>query len=437
MSVTTKISTFTKATKFLIFFIFVAIVSNTGFAKNAFKQSDVSKIRIAAVVNSKIISTRDLNDRIKLLRFISKVDAKIINSVDFRKRVLEQLVDEELENQEIKRLGIKVTSEEINSAKNIMEKRLRIPKGQLLNFLSANSLSKVDAIRQIKTSLGWTRVVQLRHKNQLKISDDEVNEIIDKIKGDIGTTQLLLSEILIKATDLRTEKDAKRLASKLYNEIRNGSDFSVLAQRFSDSGSSASNGRMGWIAADQLEPIFKIPLKSIKTGEVTKPIKTNYGYRLIRLEARKKVTEFDPLKIRVRLLQIFLPFQPNKTATQVKAHLSWVKNTLRNVNTCSKFRESTEKFSNAELQELGEFFMGELSVNLRKVVNNLKVGIPSKPLKTENGLSIINVCHRAFPRSIVPSREAVGRKLQGDKLETLAKKYLYDLRQAAFIESRI
>ena len=437
MSVTTKISTFTKSAKFLIFFLFAAIVSHTGFAKNAFKQSDVSKIRIAAVVNSKIISTRDLNDRIKLLRFISKVDEKIINSVDFRKRVLEQLVDEELEDQEIRRLGIKVTPEEINSAKSIMEKRLRISKGQLLNFLSANSLSKVDAIRQIKTSLGWTRVIQLLYKNQLRISDDEVNEIIDKIKGDIGTTQLLLSEILIKATDLRTEKDAKRLASKLYNEILNGSDFSVLAQRFSDSGSSASNGRMGWIAADQLEPIFKIPLKSIKTGEVTKPIKTNYGYRLIRLEARKKVTEFDPLKIRVRLLQIFLPFQPNKTATQVKAHLSWVKNTLRNVNTCSKFRESTEKFSNAELQELGEFFMGELSVNLRKVVNNLKVGIPSKPLKTENGLSIINVCHRAFPRSIVPSREAVGRKLQGDKLETLAKKYLYDLRQAAFIESRI
>ena len=107
------------------------------------------------------------------------------------------------------------------------------------------------------------------------------------------------------------------------------------------------------------------------------------------------------------------------------------------MNTCSKFRESTEKFSNAELQELGEFFMGELSVNLRKVVNTLKVGIPSKPLKTANGFSIINVCHRAFPRSIVPSREAVGRKLQGDKLETLAKKYLYDLRQAAFIELRI
>ena len=59
------------------------------------------------------------------------------------------------------------------------------------------------------------------------------------------------------------------------------------------------------------------------------------------------------------------------------------------------------------------------------------------PAKTANGFSIINVCHRAFPRSIVPSREAVGRKLQGDKLETLAKKYLYDLRQAAFIESRI
>ena len=94
MSVTTKISAFTKATKFFIFFIFVATVSHTGFAKNGFKQDDVSNVRIAAVVNSKIISTRDLNDRIKLLNFISKVDAKIINSADFRKRVLEQLVDE-------------------------------------------------------------------------------------------------------------------------------------------------------------------------------------------------------------------------------------------------------------------------------------------------------------------------------------------------------
>ena len=168
MSVTNKIPAFTKATKFFIFFFFVAIVSHTGFAKNGFRQDEVTKIRIDDVVNRKIISTRDLNDRIKLLNFISKVDAKIINSVDFRKRVLEQLVDEELEDQEIRRLGIKVSPEEINSAKNIMEKQLRIPKGQLLNFLSANSLSKVDAIRQIKTSLGWTRVVQLRYKNQLK-----------------------------------------------------------------------------------------------------------------------------------------------------------------------------------------------------------------------------------------------------------------------------
>ena len=87
-----------------------------------------------AVVNSKIISTRDLNDRIKLLNFISKVDAKIINSVDFQKRVLEQLVDEELEDQEIRRLGIKVSPEEINSAKNIMEKQLRIPKVNYLTF---------------------------------------------------------------------------------------------------------------------------------------------------------------------------------------------------------------------------------------------------------------------------------------------------------------
>ena len=74
---------------------------------------------------------------------------------------------------------------------------------------------------------------------------------------------------------------------------------------------------------------------------------------------------------------------------------------------------------------------------VRKIVQKLKIGVPSKPLKTSSGIAIISVCQRLLPKSIIPSREAVALKLQGEKLEKLAKKYLYDLRQSAFIEIKI
>ena len=99
-----------------------------------------------------------------------------------------------------------------------------------------------------------------------------------------------------------------------------------------------------------------------------------------------------------------------------------IRKRLENVNSCSKFKDLSKQTPDSELQNLGEFFMGELSAELREIVQKLKVGIPSKPLKTSNGIAIISVCKRLLPKSIIPSRQAVALKLQREKLEKLAKK---------------
>ena len=81
--------------------------------------------------------------------------------------------------------------------------------------------------------------------------------------------------------------------------------------------------------------------------------------------------------------------------------------------------------------------MGELSKELRALVKDLKVGTPTTPIKVADELSIMNVCKRELPPSNIPSREQIRRKLLGEKLENLARKYLYELRRDAFIEIRI
>ena len=434
-----KINTYVPINNLLHYLIFtsVMLVHNDSIAEDKIKQDYLSRVNIAAVVNNKIISTRDISDRIKFLRFMSRVKPKVMRSEKFKRKVLEQLIDEELERQEIKRLQIKITSEELNSATNIMERQLKISKGHLSKFLSENKLSKLDAITQIETNLGWTKAIQIRHRNQLKISDHEISAVQKKVKETIGKTQLFLSEIVVENSMEQGPENAKRLIDEIYTKIKEGANFSALARRFSSARSAKSNGKVGWTYLDQLEPLIVTSLKSVKIGGITAPVKTGSGYLLLKVEAKKKVTEFDPLKTRVRLLQLLYNSKQNGTKEQIELKLSQFKKRLEKVNSCAKFSDLSKKSPDSELQDLGEFFMGELSEGLREIVQKLKIGIPSKPLKTSNGIAIISVCKRFLPKSIIPSREAVTLKLQGEKLEKLAKKYLYDLRLNAFIEIKL
>ena len=434
-----KTTTYIPTVKLLLYFIFFALVPvhNNGIAEDKIKQDYLSNVNIAAVVNNKIISTKDISDRINFIGFMSKVEPTVMRSKKFKRQVLEQLIDEELERQEIKRLQIKITLEELNSAKNIMERQLKISKGKLLKFLAENKLSKLDAITQIETNLGWTKAVQTRYRNQLKISDDEISEIRKKVEGSIGTTQLFLSEIVIENSIARGQENAKRLIEEIYTKIKEGANFSALARRFSNARSANFNGKVGWTTFDQLEPFLVPSLKLVKTGGITAPIKTKSGYLLLKVEAQKKVTEFDPLKTRVRILQLLFNLKQNNSKEQIDLKLSQIRTKFEDVNSCSKFKDLSKQLPDGELQDLGEFFIGELSTGLRKIVQKLKIGVASKPFKTSNGIAIMSVCQRLLPKSIVPSRETVALKLQGEKLEKLAKKYLYDLRQSAFIEIKI
>ena len=434
-----KTTTYIPTVKLLLYFIFFALVPvhNNSIAENKIKQDYLSNVNIAAVVNNKIISTKDISDRINFIGFMSKIEPTVMRSKKFKRQVLEQLIDEELERQEIKRLQIKITLEELNSAKNIMERQLKISKGKLLKFLAENKLSKLDAITQIETNLGWTKAVQTRYRNQLKISDDEISEIRKKVEGSIGTTQLFLSEIVIENSIARGQENAKKLIDEIYTKVKEGANFSALARRFSNARSANFNGKVGWTTFDQLEPFLVPSLKLVDTGGITAPIKTKSGYLLLKVEAQKKVTEFDPLKTRVRILQLLFSPKQNNTKEQIDLKLSQIRTKFEDVNSCSKFKDLSKQIPDGELQDLGEFFMGELSTGLRKIIQKLKIGVPSKPLKTSEGIAIVSVCQRLLPKSIIPSREAVVLKLQGEKLEKLAKKYLYDLRQSAFIEIKI
>ncbi len=83
--------------------------------------------------------------------------------------------------------------------------------------------------------------------------------------------------------------DQKNLeeANKIYEELQKGGDFAQFAEKYSkDPGSAVKGGDLGWFGKGQMVPEFEKACFSGKVGVVQKPIKTNFGYHIIKVTGR-------------------------------------------------------------------------------------------------------------------------------------------------------
>lgn len=94
--------------------------------------------------------------------------------------------------------------------------------------------------------------------------------------------------ILIKPSEIRSEAETKRLATKLYERIENGDNFADLAKSFSeDPGSALNGGDLNWVDPNSLVPEFREAMNETPQGVLSKPFKTNYGWHILEVLGRR------------------------------------------------------------------------------------------------------------------------------------------------------
>ena len=396
-----------------------------------------TRLGIAAVVNDKIITASDLQKRLKLISIISPSQISGIKKRQLQKEVLNQLINEELQNQEVIRLKIKVSEKEIDNAKRLMEQRFKLAQHTLDEFIIKNKLDYKDVISQIETSLGWTLAVQRKFSNYLTISDEEVAEVINRLRDNIGKERYLISEIFLPVDYADNENEVRARAKNLYNSIISGADFRKVARDYSATASAMDSGRAGWFLKGQLSPKLDLALQKIKTGGITIPIKTNSGFHILKLEKKTVFKEFDEMKVKVSLIETRITVSKSLNNNNSKKELNSLKNSLSKIKTCEELEKLSQINKAYTTTNLGNFLVSELSSNLRELVMQSKIGIPNNPTKQDREISTITVCNRTTPPSNIPDDETVLRNLRGKKIESMARKYLRNLRQSAFVEKRL
>jgi len=91
-------------------------------------------------------------------------------------------------------------------------------------------------------------------------------------------TQVRASHILVKTEDE---------ANKILKRINDGEDFTAVAKRFSSCPSRKNGGDLGWFGKGQMVPEFEKVAFENDSGKVVGPIKTQFGYHIIKVTGRK------------------------------------------------------------------------------------------------------------------------------------------------------
>jgi hypothetical protein len=100
-----------------------------------------------------------------------------------------------------------------------------------------------------------------------------------------------LSEKVGQDANLQANKDAKQAIEEVLAKLQAGEDFATLAQTYSDDGSAAEGGSLGWFDPDQMVPEFVEQLKTMEKGQVSGVFTTRYGYHIVKLEDIRQTEE--------------------------------------------------------------------------------------------------------------------------------------------------
>ena len=397
-------------------------------------------MRIAAVVNDEVISVYDLVSRLRMVLLSSNIP----DSPEARKKVeaqvLRGLVDEKLQLQEAKKQNVVATDDETNNALSQIEKQNNMQPGQLNGFLKSHGVDRSSLINQVTASIVWAKLVRRKAAETVEISDDEVDDAIRRLKEHSNEPQTRVAEIFLAVDNPSQDAEVRALAQKLTDQMKQGARFSAIAQQFSQSATAAVGGDMGWLRPDQLPPDIAAAVTPMKAGELSAPIRSGGGYYLLLvLDRRTGTTGSSQSDTVYDIVQVVFPLPPNANDAMKRSAAAEAMAIRGGAKTCpDMLRIGKEKAP--QLTNEGQVNANNVTPQMKDLLNKLSPGEVSQPILQRNGIGIIMLCSKqvqAAAKSTDPNREEVFDSLLRQKLDTVSRRYMRDLRRVAYVDIRV
>lgn len=150
--------------------------------------------------------------------------------------------------------------------------------------------------------------LKTHYEDNTKVSESDMKKYYEDNKDDFYVDTVTASHILIKTQDdngkeLSDEEKskAKKTAEEVLAKIKAGEDFAKLAKEYSQDSSASNGGELGTFGRGQMVQEFEDASFSMKAGEVSDIVKTQYGYHIIKVTERvNKQESYDESKAAIK-----------------------------------------------------------------------------------------------------------------------------------------
>ncbi|WP_282609640.1 peptidylprolyl isomerase [Pelagibius sp. Alg239-R121] len=389
-------------------------------------------LRPAAVVNDEVISILDLTQRARLTLLATRQK----DGPETRRRlipqVLRRLVDERLQMQEAQRLEISVADNQVEAALADLARQNKMSRDQFVSFLRRKGVLASTISDQIRAQIAWSIVVARRLRPSVNISDEEVQEVVDRVATGVNSAQRRVGEIFLAVENAQREAEVRENALRLLNRLREGANFGTLAREFSQSASASLGGDLGWVAQGELQPELDQALASAAPNSVVGPIQTTTGFYLLNFLEQRQAGQEETLNLK----QVLFALPATPTSEQIEGARARAAGARAQLTSCEAVDDVAAAIGSPGSGDLGTVKTSELPAELRTAVQNLATGEASQPVQVSGGISVLLVCSRTGSDQGV-DRARIVTTLTNQRLDVLAQRYLQDLRRTANVDIRI
>ena len=264
---------------------------------------------VAAEVNGRAITYAELDKQYQFAQLGTANDKPSDEQVIIQRlEVLRALIDNEIMLQRAEREGLLAADSDVEA--RFTEMKAPYTQEEWQQQLNERKLTAEDLKAQLRRDLSVQKLLNRETSAKISISDKDIADFYEANKASFNRAepQYHLAQILVTPVnepDLRNlkndnatdDKQAKRKIVGLQMRLKQGEDFAELAQNYSEDGESASaGGDLGFIPQSSLDKAnaeLRRAILALSPGQLTPPIQTPEGYRIVKLITREPAGQRD------------------------------------------------------------------------------------------------------------------------------------------------
>ena len=401
---------------FLKFIFLIFIFYHYGFFK--FQTKSIEKFEgLIVSVNSNVLTTYDLSERIKLALKALDLEDNILNRDNVREKVLELLIIEKIKKSEAVKENINHTDDELIDFASLL---YNFPREQFEEFkLFINEENGIDVdilMEQLSAELMWKKLLQKKFSSKIIISQQEIEKILNDEKKKQGKYEYNFTEVFFENKTNNDWSESKKKLKNFVSLLDQGISFNNLADKYGF-GNENQDSELNWTIEDNLDIEVKKILTEMKEGDISKEIKVNDGYKIVKLN-RKRIFGYAMLKysfIKISSFEI--------------ENLDFSK--FSSISCSDDKFNINEKISAIKLTDVVANEM--VNVYLEKL-QKLEKGKFSTVISHDNQFSVLKLCDKKNELNQVEQRNKIQNNLYAKKFNQLASTFIANLRKNANIK---